>query len=38
MLLGHFKGIMTGVWECLHKSIEGVIRKVILDFKCVDVE
>jgi hypothetical protein len=25
-LLGHFKGIMTGIWESLSESAEGTIR------------
>ena len=37
-LLGHFKGVMTGVWECFGKWGEGAIQKVILDFKCVSTE
>src|SRR6266498_2785517 len=37
-LLGHFKGFMTGIWECLGKSVESAIWKVILDFECVSAE
>src|SRR6266511_2741919 len=25
MLLGHFKGFMTGIWECLGKLVESAI-------------
>ena len=33
-----FEGVMTGDWECLGKPVEGAIRKVILDFKCISVK
>ena len=33
-----FEGVMTRGWECLGKLVEGVIRKVILDFKCISAK
>ena len=34
-LLGHFKSIMTGIWENLSESAEGTIREVVFHFKCI---
>ena len=37
-LFRHFEAVMTGGWENLGKSVEGTIRKVIFDFKCVSAK